>query len=400
MTLPTSAERIALHPLTFIDEGDDVMVGRPDIDSYAVFPADGAALLRELADGVAPEEAARRYQERYGEPVDMVDFLETVAELGFLRDDDDGESGPASAETVRWQRLGRAVFSVPAWVAYAALVAVATVLAVREPALRPSYRSLFFVRYYTVITLVLFLGQIPGLLLHEGFHALAGRRLGLPSRLGVSRRLYYVVAETTLNGLLSVPRRKRYLPFLAGMVADLVLAAALVVTAAALRGPAPLAGGICMALALATLLRFGWQCCVHLQTDLYYVISTALGGTALQAASRDRLAGGLRRLLRRPTPVEHPQWTDRDLALARWYAPALVLGYTYSLGLLAFVGLPAAWRVAHGLAHRLTAGGSTGEMLDAVVFLALNGLQGVVLCIVFIRDRRRRATRPKAVLAD
>lgn len=400
MTLPTSAERIALHPLTFVDEGEEVMVGRADIDSYAVFPADGAALLRELADGVAPDEAARHYQMRFGEPVDMSDFLETVAELGFLRDTDDDQTETAPAAMVRWQRLGRAVFSPPAWIVYVTVVTVATVLAIREPALRPSYRSLFFVRYYTVITLVLFVGQIPGLLLHEGFHALAGRRLGLPSRLGVSRRLYYVVAETTLNGLLSVPRRKRYLPFLAGMVADLVLAAALVTAAAALRGPAPLAAGICMALVLATLLRFSWQCGVHLQTDLYYVISTALGGTALQAASRDRLAAGLRRLLRRPPPVEQPLWTDRDSALARWYAPMLVLGYAYSLGLVALVGLPAVWRVAHGLAHRLTAGGSTGELLDAVVFLALNGLQGVVLCVVLIRNRRRRATRPKAVMAD
>ena len=35
---------LAFHQLSFAPEGDDVVVGRRDIDSYGVFPPDGAAL--------------------------------------------------------------------------------------------------------------------------------------------------------------------------------------------------------------------------------------------------------------------------------------------------------------------------------------------------------------------
>ena len=42
---------VAMHPLIFLEESGDVVVGRPDIDSYGVFPADGAALVRQLAAG-------------------------------------------------------------------------------------------------------------------------------------------------------------------------------------------------------------------------------------------------------------------------------------------------------------------------------------------------------------
>jgi len=86
---------------------------------------------------------------------------------------------------------------------------------VRHPQLAPSYRNMFFTNYLVAVELVAFLGQVPLLLLHEAAHTLAGRRLGLPTRLAVGRRLYYVVFLTTMDSLVSVPRRSRYLPMLA-----------------------------------------------------------------------------------------------------------------------------------------------------------------------------------------
>ncbi len=97
----------------------------------------------------------------------------------------------------------------------------------RDHALIPQYRNLFFTSYISVISLVLYFGQFPFIVLHETFHALAGRRLGLRTRLGFGRRLYFVVVETTMDGLVSVPRRKRYLPILVGMLADLLVIAVL-----------------------------------------------------------------------------------------------------------------------------------------------------------------------------
>jgi len=109
-----------LYPLTFLEEGEaedeEVTVGCAEADSYAVLPADGAALLRQLAAGLSLDQAAEWYQDTYGEPADIPGFAQAVTELGFLRPDGaDGLAPGGGARTgsgpVRWQRLGRAVFS-------------------------------------------------------------------------------------------------------------------------------------------------------------------------------------------------------------------------------------------------------------------------------------------------
>ena len=287
MSLGTN-EVVALHPLTYLDEGGEVVVGRPDIDSYGLFPPEGAALLRHLAAGTPASAAARWYASTYGEQVDIADFLVTLDELRFLvKDREDAETG--GVVPPRWQRLGRWAFSPVAWACYLSLLAGAIAAMAAFPRLIPHTGNLYFTRYLTVLALVLFLGQFPFVLLHEGFHMLAGRRLGLRSSMRLGRRLYYLVFETTMDGLVAVPRRQRCLPLLAGMLADLLVIAALTLVAYATLGPGgrvSLLGGICLALAFTAVLRFGWQFCFYLRTDLYYLAVTVLGCVDLQAAAQ------------------------------------------------------------------------------------------------------------------
>ncbi|NUU20905.1 MAG: hypothetical protein HOV68_05225, partial [Streptomycetaceae bacterium] len=259
-----------LHPLTYLDEGDEVTVGRPDVDSYAVLPADGAALLRELERGTTPRAAAEWFAETYGQPVDIHEFLAVIEELGFLVGPDEQR---AETGRLRFQRLGQAVFSWPARIAYAALLLAAMVVMMRDHSLIPQYHHLFFSPYVMVIVATLYFGEFPLVVLHECYHALAGRRLGLRTRFGIGRRLYFVVVETTMDGLVTVPRRRRYWPILAGMFIDLVVVAVFTLIAAVLQrddGSQPIAGAVLLALAFGTLLRFVWQFYFYLQTDIYY----------------------------------------------------------------------------------------------------------------------------------
>ena len=210
-TGPTTGVR--LQPLTYVHEGDEVLVGRPDTGSYGVFPPEGADLLRSLEAGATLESAARQWHERTGQTLDMTDFLGIIEDLGFVVGEDDVRAEPPQ---IRWQRLARAVFSQAAWLMYAAAVAGGLTAMVLDRDVRPGYGNIFFTSHIAFIPVALALSQIPLLLLHEAFHALAARRLGLPSTLRIGRRFYYLVAETRLDSLYSVPRRRRYLPFLAG----------------------------------------------------------------------------------------------------------------------------------------------------------------------------------------
>src|SRR3954447_26088778 len=152
---------LRFHPLTFLADGDDVVVGRPDVDSYVVLPTDGAALLRRLHDGDGTAEAAGWYAQEFGEPVDVDEFVGDLRELGFLRDDEGDDLPPDPVGPVRYRRLGAAVFSPPAWIAYLAVVLTATVLAVVHPELAPRHEHVFFTGSLLVVELSLFALQFP-----------------------------------------------------------------------------------------------------------------------------------------------------------------------------------------------------------------------------------------------
>ena len=294
---------LQFHPLTFLDDGPDVVVGRPDIDAYVVIPTDGAALLRRLCDGDERAAAARWYAETYGETVDIEDFVQTLRELDLLCEDapDPALNAPGGT-SVRWQRLGAAVFSPAAFVAYVCVVLAGIAVVLVDPYLAPRRSHVFFTDSFVVIELSLFVLQLPLVLLHESAHVLAGRRLGLRTRLRLSRRLYFVVFETVMNGLVAVPRGKRYLPMLAGMLTDLGVAAAFTVAAWGLRGPVAdveWAAGLCLALAFTTLLRIAWQLYFFLRTDIYYLVTTVLGCVDLHAAARQYLLNVVHRALGR-----------------------------------------------------------------------------------------------------
>jgi hypothetical protein len=369
---------LTLHPLAFLEDGDEVVIGRRDIDSYAYFPPDGAALVRRLGDGSSPAEAASWYRDTYGEDVDVDEVVATLRELQFVRD---GDAALPAARPLRWRRLGRAVFSPVAGTLYAIAVVAAAVACLRDPALVPGAEHVRFTDSLLVAGVTLTVGQVLLTLVHESFHVLAGRRLSLNTSLHVSRRFYYVVFETRLDGLVSVPRRRRYLVILAGLLADVLVVAALILVAALTSGTLR---GLCLALAFTTLPRIVWQFLFYLRTDVYYLITTALGLDDLDAAARQRL----RELLGRRDRVAAPALGERDRRAARWYAPLMVAGYGLSVTMLVLVVIPLA---AHffGPALRFLAGEPAGsQTLGSAVLLSITSFELLLAFAVALRERR------------
>lgn len=390
--------RLEFNSLTFIKERDGILVGSPAAKSYAIMTADGAELLRRLTAGTSVEDAARWYGTTFGEPVDMTSFLATLHDLGFIKAV--GEA-PAEPRRIPFKALGLAAFSPLAWVCYGGVLAGCVIAMTRYPQLRPHPGNVFFVRSLIIVQLVLLPAQLPTLLWHEWFHVLAGRRLGLPTSLAVSRRLFFVVFETHLDGLLSFPRRQRYLPFLAGMLADAVLFSALTLAALGLHGGLTWAGRLALAIAFTTLLRLAWQLCLFLRTDPYFVLTTALGCTNLAEASSAYLRDRIGRIRPRRKPsrkavAESEAWTPRDTAVAPWFALLMVVGAGFLLWLVTFAVVPVLTQFAVRLLAGLTHGTVGGPRFwDSTVSLVVVVLQIVVLPLLAGRHARRRLNPPR-----
>ena len=401
-----NSSSLKIYPLVFVKEKTDTMVGRLDIDSFALFPSDGVALLQQMQAGLSPEQAAKWYEEQYADSIDMNDFLDTLRDLHFIRDDDEPAEPISPSRSASWQWLGRAAFSPVAWILYVALFAYCVYDIVHHPILFPHYANVFFSPSYTVVEVGLFLGQFPGILLHESFHMLAGRRLGISSRLSIGRRMYFVVFETNLTGLWSVPARYRYLPFLAGMVGDVVWFSLLTVIAEATmrsQGGYSLLGAVCVALAFETVFRFLWQFYFYLRTDLYYIFMNIFGCVDLHHTANRYLRNRLLRLLGRSSKMEdETSWNPQDRRLARWYAPFYIFGYMLTVTLSLTVGIPIAFQFLSGIFGHLINGYAhqTYSFWDSIVFLGLNGVQLVVVAAVLWHEyKKKKAQRPKAVLS-
>ncbi|GAA2640018.1 hypothetical protein [Paractinoplanes durhamensis] len=390
--------RITFHPLSFVPEGADVVVGRGDTGTYAVLPHDGAALLRRLIGGSTAAEAATWYERNFGEAVDVDDFLGSLTDLGFVTSPGSAVAGTATAPRFQW--LGRALFSAPAWLIYAAVVVLALIELAGRPDLRPAASHVYFTASLVTVQVVLMFGTIPLSFLHEAYHVLAGQRLGLHSRLGISNRYNFVVFETKNNGLLSVRRGQRYLPFLAGMLIDVVMAAAFTLAAGALAGGGAFSAytsRLCLALCFSIVARLAWQLLLHLRTDLYYVLSTALNCYDLHDASRSILANRFRRLTGRTSGlVDETQWTDRDRRVGSWYGWFIALGFAGTVVLAVVFTVPIAVTYAARAVQGVLAGTGTWHFWDSLISLAILAVQFVLPAVLAWRKRRHhRARKPR-----
>lgn len=390
------AKPVMLYPLTYVNDGAEVTIGRRDIDMYAAFPADGAEVVRRLEAGMTPDEVARWYEETYGERLDIEHILGALEELEFIAKPD---SAVIAATPVKWQRLGAALFSKPAWFAYIAIFGWAVVVMVRTPDAVPTYHSIFFTDYYALIELTLVITVIPLLLAHECFHALAARRLGIRTELGINRRLYMVVLETRMDGLVSVPRGQRYLPILAGVLFDGLAVAVFVIVADLTREPGgafSFTGRLCLALAFTTFLRIVWQAFIYLRTDFYALVVTVLGCIDLHATTRRLILNRINRLLGRSHKLfDESNWHPTDRRVAAWFSWLTVVGYTASICTLALAALPVLYRFLSGALDRLVgdAPASGGLVADAVVFLSITLAQVGFSSWLAIRDWMSRDQR-------
>jgi len=330
--------RTAAAPLTVAFDGDTHVLGRADRGVYVAVPEAGAIFIATLQETGSVADATARASEAAGEEVDGLDFLTGLADAGLIDRPGSDVADPAAPppdRRIRWiegvsPRTAQRFFGRPAWTLYgaAAVFSVAT-LALR-PDLRPHFEDLWYLTD-PVLSLALFIAASMVLgAVHEMWHWLAGRALGVPAVFRLSRRGVFLVLETDLTQVVTIHRRRRYGAYLAGLAFDgVVLAAALgarlAYRAGVLAWP-PVLDRFLGAIALGQVLTISWQfAAVFARNDMYAVLANALRCHNLYRVTvlttKDRLWR-----LTDDEALELAAASQRDRRTARWFGVVFIAG--------------------------------------------------------------------------
>jgi len=397
-------------PLSIQPDGENYLIGNADLDDYYQIPAQGRDILGMLQQGDTPAAIKAKLADEGGDPGDMVDvddFVAMLREIGFLYPMADSalhqarvDSGPADRRIFfkANERIARAIFSPVSLVAYVGIVGYALVLAIADPALRIDPYAFFIERNFAATLVLLLLLSSFTVMLHELGHMLAAARHGVSSRLGIGNRLWNIVAEADLSGVLALPKRKRYLPLLAGMMVDVLVIALLTLLIAALLrsglmgGEAGFAVPLLQALILQIVVTMTWQFNFFLKTDLYYVLSNYWSYPDLDADARIFLRDRIHRLSngRFGARAESPVYTN--LRVLNAFAILWVVGRLLALGMLVLVVIPTLYLYAEKTwrAWRDPTV-SMGTVYDLGIFTLLSVM--IIVAGLYMWLRGRLATR-------
>jgi putative peptide zinc metalloprotease protein len=406
---PASVLRVA--PLAVTAQAGGFVVGRPDVGRFVVLPEVGMRALDCLRAGQTVEATSRAVTPTTAaEPVDVLGFARSLVQLGFAAPADAApadagrQSGPPMAQPRPAGESARGgialaprarltwLFTLPVVLAALACSVPAALVMVLVPDVRPRAYDVFFLdtpaRSLAVLTLVTYALA----LVHELAHVYAAAAVGVPARVRITRRLYFLTFETNLTGLWALPARRRIAPLTAGMGFDAVVLLAALVLRALHLGPDRLLAAV----ALVQLSAIVSQFFVFLRTDVYAVMTALLGCVNLSTTTK--------LLLRRPLRLlsaEHlatlAATRPRDLAVARWYRWVHLAGMVLAAWFFIVFFLPSTVHLLQWMWTSTTTAGPTTEPFYEAVVLGLLLLTPRALTVVIaIRDALPRRRRPVA----
>jgi hypothetical protein len=411
---------VSVYPFTRQLDGEDIVIGRSDTGVFLVLPPDAVELLDHLAAGKTVVQAQALYQEKYNEVPDLGDLLEVLESHGFvqfpqtkrtktettasiLRSTESRSLSKPVADSRRFhfaqfpQSLAQRIFSRPALITYGAIVGLALIAVTLDPLILPTWQAYFFNKNISLMLCLLTGFNVFTVFLHEMAHLVAARAIGVSCRLGISHRLWILVAETDMTGIWNVPRNHRYLPFLAGPLLDAVSASILLLVLFVHKQGwiplHPMALQFAQMLVLSYLLALLWQCYFFLRTDFYYVVANFFGCRSLMKDTQVFIRNQVSRMVRRGRIIDQSNIPKAEMRVIRCYSIVYVLGRVAALSSLIGIGFPVMWNYIHLLGSTWSAGYSANPnaFIDATVLgLLFFGFQGTGFGLWIYSLRRRR----------
>ncbi|GAA1514599.1 hypothetical protein GCM10009677_54770 [Sphaerisporangium rubeum] len=406
---------VEVRPYQSRREGDTAVIGDDLRGVYLSIPIEGLDILDSLARGRTVGETVRSYEDKHQESPDIEPFLDALAEEGFVNPSRADAVAPPKKERQKWwnldwvsQKAAKRLVNTPVILLGFAIIATGIWLASTTPGLMPDATALQFKDHYWMYIVVLSIVSMATVFLHELAHVLAARSVGVKARIEIGNQLYLIVGQTDMSGVWLLPRRKRLLAVVAGVLFDLTaMSTLLIVLWLDHSGVAPLPEPVRVvlnALVFSYVIRFIVQCYMFVRTDLYYAVAIALNTRSLMADTEAYLLNLWRRVRRARVRIDQSAVRRKEMWAIRLYAVLWVVGRLAAIASLVFITIPLIIYYGGLLGTLLFTGtGANGfgllDMLSISLLFTLYNGGGVVMWInSLVKTRRRRKAHPDRVL--
>jgi putative peptide zinc metalloprotease protein len=377
---------VDITPFTAQPDGEEVIIGNPETGVFLAIPPAAVELLQNLAEGKTLGRAAELYEQKYGEKPDLDDFLSILEAKGFVQAS--GAEAELDAKTSsppqrRYhfanfpQSLARRLLSAPVLVGCFILICLTLILTFLNPSLKPSPYDIVFPDRRALSWVLIIIADLFGTFIHEFAHLIAARAQGVKSRMGMSHRLWNLVAETDLTGLWAVPKRQRYLPMLAGMLTDAISGSVLILIAFAQQNhlfQIPLFYfRLIRALTFGCMVRIVWEFFLFMRTDVYYVITTYFNCKNLMADTEVYIQNQLSRFFKSIPLIDQSALPSAEMKVVQKYAYIWVIGRIWALFMLLWVTIPVSVGYVRDLSRVFRTGYSAdrANFVDAILMAAI-----------------------------
>jgi hypothetical protein len=410
IVLYRKSDLIEVQPFTRQQEGEEVVIGLPAENVFLSLPDEALEILDSLARGTTVGEAQAEFARAHGIEPDVDDLLQSLEQRGFVRrrvSDSFGRTLTPQVDRGADRRVRYHFAEIPESTAkryfspfllslYLTIIAAALAAAIVHPSLIPNRSSLVFTEHRTAKLVILSLVTYGTIFLHEFAHLLAARARGVKSRIGISSRLWFLVAQTDMTGLWAVPSRQRYLPMLAGPLLDGLSAALLfLVLFAQSKGAftlAPAIDQLIKAMIFVYFFRLLWQCYFFMRTDFYFVFTTFFGCKSLMKDTSIFIQNLFLRAVGSPKRIDQTHIPVRERRVIRMYSVLWLLGRGVAFYSLFFITLPVLFRYLNDTRLALQRGwvGNHYQFADSVMVGALNLMPLIIGLSLWITSLVRR----------
>jgi putative peptide zinc metalloprotease protein len=384
--------KVKLHPLKIRKEHKLYIIEDQRTGDFFEMPEICVAAIEHMNAGVHLEKIEKDLITQYPEEdVNIIEFIHQLLEL-HLVEEVDGElievvtigdsSDKVSLTNKIPAKLGQFFFNSLSKYIYMVLLLANGVLLVMNPELFPHYKDLFIfdimfqnILFWVVISFIL-------VLIHEIGHIFAIRAHGLPTKVELGHRLFFIVLESDLSQGWKLASRERNFIFLAGLSFDnMVLFLALV--SQLLFPNYEIFTSMMALIVLDTFLRMTYQCAVFMKTDLYYVLENVTG-------SHNLMENAKALILKRRTEITVFEGEKRTIYL---YSVLYVIGLVFTLSLFIFYYIPqlvfTVYKALPGISKPI----NSLAFLDAMFVLLQVVVMGGLLIYSWGKAYRRRSNK-------